>query len=121
MSDANTAPKPDPKPQGFVEDIVAAILNPGYIGSASMLVVNVALVLVIILIAIRIFSDPRGLGELENSVHFFALIPCIGLLFSINWYAYMVASIKAAEKEAATNPNETSAPKNADKKKKKVD
>jgi len=119
---STTAPIPgDPKPKGFLEDIVAAILNPGYIGAASMTVVNVALVLVICFIGIRVFSDPRGLSELENSIHLLALIPAIGLLFSINWYAHMAASIKKAEKEAAQKDAQKADSKKAKDKKKKIE
>lgn len=82
-----------PKPQGFIEDIVAAILNPGYIGGASILVINVALIAVGLLIAIQILSDPRGLSQLENKIHLFALIPLIGLFISINWYAIVAKNL----------------------------
>lgn len=110
-----------PEPKSFVEDLVAAILNPGYIGSASLVVVNVALVLVTLLIALRVFSDPRGIWDLENSVHLFALIPCVGLLFSINWYAYMVTSIKEAEKLGAGAAGDASKKDKKKDKKKKVE
>jgi hypothetical protein len=116
MASPIDAPQGDPKPKGFMDDIVAAILNPGYIGSASMVIINVALVLVIVFISIRIFSDPRGLSEIENSIHLFALIPCIGLLVTINWYNYMVGSIRAAEAREAANKEQSK--KKKDKKKK---
>jgi len=86
-----------------------------------MTVVNVALVLVICFIGIRVFSDPRGLSELENSIHILALVPAIGLLFSINWYAHMAASIKQAEKEAEAKEAERIAAKKAKKDKKKTE
>lgn len=101
MADSTHDSRPDSKPTGFFDDLVHSILNPGYVGSASLLIINVALILVAVFIAVRILSDPRGLGDIENSIHLFALIPCVGLLFSINWYAYMVASIKAAEAKDA--------------------
>lgn len=117
-----TPQKPaDPQPKGFVDDIVAAILNPGYIGSASLVVINVALFLVAILIALRVFSDPRGIWDLENSIHLFALIPCAGLLFSINWYAYMVSSIKNDEQSNPDGLEESSKKEKKKEKKKKAD
>lgn len=99
-----------------MEDIVAAILNPGYIGFASLMIINVALVLVAFLIALRVFTDPRGLSELENSIHLFALIPCIGLLCSINWYAWMVSTLKDDGNSASQS---TAGKKDSEKKKNK--
>lgn len=85
------------------------------------MIINVALVVVIVLIALRVFSDPRGLQELENSVHLIALIPAIGLLFSINWYAYMVSSIKASEKHDAQAQGGKSDKSSSKKNKKKLE
>lgn len=120
---AESAPqKPqNPEPKGFVEDIVAAILNPGYIGFASLMIINVALVLVAFLIALRVFTDPRGLSELENSIHLFALIPCIGLLLSINWYAWMVSTLPASEKGAGQSSEGQKDQQKKKNKKKKAD
>lgn len=121
MADSVSEKPKIPEPKGFMEDIVAAILNPGYIGFASLMVINVALVIVATLIALRVFTDPRGLGELENSIHLFALIPCIGLLLSINWYAYMVSSIQEAEKAGDKTSTDKKSKEKSKNKKKKVD
>lgn len=116
MAAQDTQTKKEIQPKGFVEDIVAAIFNPGYIGGASLGVINVALVLVAILIFVRVSTDARGITDLENGIHLFALIPCVGLLISINWYAHMVASIKKAEALEQTGQQETKPTKSQKKK-----
>lgn len=70
-------------PKTFFEDLIFSVLNPGYIGTSSIIVINVAFVLSFAAIIWRLLI--LGFEGLETYVHLSALIPLIGLWISFDW------------------------------------
>lgn len=70
-------------PKTFFEDLIFSVLNPGYIGTSSIIVINIAFALSFLAIIWRLYI--LGFEGLESYVHLSALIPLIGLWISFDW------------------------------------
>lgn len=70
--------------QSFFGDLIYSMLQPGYIGNSSIVVINAAFFLFTLTVIWRLYIS--GFDNIENYAHAFALIPLIGLWGSINWY-----------------------------------
>lgn len=67
----------------FFGDLLYSMLQPGYIGKSSIVVINIAFLFFTLTVVTRLYV--AGFNNIENYAHAFALVPLIGLWFSINW------------------------------------
>lgn len=104
-------------PNTFMGDLFKSILQPGYIGTSSVIIINVAFFFTFVAILWKILL--QGFEDYESFAHIFALVSLIGLWISVDWFFMEMKTLRPRTTQQPSTSTHKKKKKKSKKKNKK--